>query len=167
MFWFFLFLSPCTPRTPFPTMLYSFIWLKKTIQSRLVLFLGENKRRPIRCSHFWVFLCCVCFYQYCRLVHQKFIKSIGPSLMKSHVHFYFLFLLLWFLEESGPSSSSSGLFGTNSESVLCEHGHTQNVSAEKKPQKVEKKGIKEVVFVQILFFLSRQKILTLNEVDKE
>lgn len=39
---------------------------KDNPQSRLSV-VGRKTRRPIR-----VFLCCSCFYQYCRLVHQKF-----------------------------------------------------------------------------------------------
>lgn len=47
----------------------------------------------------------------------------------------------------------------------CVYMDTYKMSVQKKVSKSLKKKV--VVFVQILFFLSRQKILTLNKVDKE
>lgn len=103
------------------------------------MFLGENKRRPIRCGHFWVFLCRVCLYQYCQLVHQKF-WSIGPLLWWSHTCSVFIFIFSmcsycfrreWTL-----------FFWTFWDKLIvhpCVHGRIQNVSAEKKPQKEAKK----------------------------
>lgn len=65
------------------------------------------------------------------------IGGLFDEVSRFLVHFYFLFAVS-VLTENG--ASSVGLCGTNSESVLCVHGHKYNVSAEKKkPLKNKKK----------------------------
>lgn len=121
------------------------------------MFLGENKRRPIRCGHFWVFLCRVCLYQYCQLVHQKF-WSIGPLLWWSHTCSVFIFIFSmcsycfrreWTL-----------FFWTFWDKLIvhpCVHGRIQNVSAEKKPQKEAKKKKKWLYLFRFCSFYQDKK----------
>lgn len=141
--------SPCTSRTPFPTMHQK---LKKTIHSRLVLVLGENKR-PIRRGRFCVYV----FISVLSTCSPK-VWSIGfNEVTRVAFVFFFSFYCLrgeWtllLLDFEGQTHRPS-----------CVHTDTYETSVQKKSLKKE-----AVVFVQILFFLSRQKILTLNEVDKE
>lgn len=94
-------LSPCTPRTPFPTMLYSLlstIWKRQSTVSHLVLFfLGENKRCPIKSGHFWVFL-------YRTYVLISVLSTCSPKCLEywspfwwSHTCYVFFFgFFFWF-----------------------------------------------------------------------
>lgn len=83
----------------------------------------------------------MCWYQYCRLVHQN-VWSIGPlfdevtRVMFSFLVFFFGFFVVIVLEEW---TLFFWTFVTNSQSALCVHGHEQNVSAEKKASKRSKK----------------------------
>lgn len=100
-------------------------------------------------------------------------KVLVFFLMKLHVFTFWSFVVVVVSEEGRASSRSSGLCGTNSELVLCVHGHKQYVSAEKKlkkKQKVKKKIKKRsgcICSDSVLFIEMKKKILTLNKVDKE
>lgn len=96
------------------------------------------------------------------IVHQKFWSI---DLMKSHLFFmFFFFLSLLFHKRADPLLLDS-LGRTH---PVCTWTQTKKQKQKKASKRSEKKGIEEVVvIVQILFFLSRQKILTLNNVDKE
>lgn len=139
-------LSPCTPRTPFPTMLYSLLSTIWKRQSTVTLFCFFFGRKQTLSNQIWSFLSVSVSYVCVDIsIVDLFTKMFGvlvPFLMKSHVLcFLFLFFFLCFfvvivLEEW---TLFFWTFVTNSQSALCVHGHEQNVSAEKKASKRSKK----------------------------
>lgn len=156
-------LALCTSRTPLPTMLYSSLfWTEKRKDSRKF----GRKRRPIR---FRLFLCRVCFYQYCRFVHQKFWSVC--RLFDEVTCFYFLDFFVVMMVSWRRAEPPLVLLdcGTTSELVLCTWTQTKRQCRKKlkNKQKIKKQTKRGCYLFRFCLYWNEKKILTLNKVDKE